>query len=99
MERVPPEVLARAAVEQVAALHGATFTGELRRDLIRAIDRSLRTAIELERDACVSLCQERHKLWETTADKASTPEALRAEARPRANEAAYLADAIANKRP
>ena len=99
MEKVPPEVLARAAVEQVAALHGAAFTGELRRDLIRAIDRSLRTAIELERDACVSLCQERHKLWETTADKPSTPEALRAEARPRANEAAYLADAIANNAP
>jgi hypothetical protein len=95
MEKVPPEVLARAVVEQVAIVHGDALSPELRRDLIRAIHRSLRTAIELEREACVSLCQERHRLWETTVDKPTTPEALRAEARPRANEAAYLADAIA----
>jgi hypothetical protein len=95
MDKVPPEVLARAAVEQVAALHGAALSPELRRDLIRAINHTLRTAIELERQACVSLCLERHRLWEATEDQPTTPEALRAEARPRANEAAFLADAIA----
>jgi hypothetical protein len=95
MEKLPPEVLARAAVEQVAAVHGAAFTSEIRRDLIRAIDKAVRTAIALQRDACVSLCQRRHQLWEATADKPATPEGLREEARTRANEAAYLADAIA----
>jgi hypothetical protein len=34
-------------------------------------------------------------LWEATADKQETPEPLREEGRTRANEAAYLADAIA----
>jgi hypothetical protein len=97
MEKLPPEVLARAAVEQVTAVHGALVTPELRRDLMRAIDRALRTAIHLEHDACVAVCRARHRLWEGTVDKPTTPEALRAEARARANEAAYLADALAGE--
>ncbi len=98
MQDVPTEVLARAAVEQVAAAHGAAFTSELRRDLILAIDKALRTAVRLERDACVDICQHRQRLWEVTGDKPSTPDALRPEARARANEAAYLADALAGRR-
>ena len=97
MHEVPPEVLARAAVEQVAAAHGAALTSEMRRDLIIAIDKALRTAVQIERDACVEICQHRHRLWEVTSDKPTTPEALRPEARARANEAAYLADALAGR--
>jgi hypothetical protein len=97
MEEVPPEVLARAAVEQAAAAHAGVFTPEIRRDLIRAIDRAIRTAIELEREACVSICQRRNRLWEATAGKPGAPDALRAEGRTRANEAAYLADALATR--
>jgi hypothetical protein len=97
MHEVPPEVLARAAVEQVAAAHGAALTSEMRRDLILAIDKALRTAIQIERDACVDICQHRLRLWEVTGDKPITPDALRPEARARANEAAYLADALAGR--
>jgi hypothetical protein len=97
MHEVPPEVLARAAVEQVAAAHGAALTSELRRDLILAIDKALRTAVQIERDACVDTCQHRRRLWEVTGDNPTTPEALRPEARARANEAAYLADALAGR--
>jgi hypothetical protein len=97
MEEVPPEVLARAAVEQAAAAHADVFTPEIRRDLIRAIDRAIRTAIELERDACVKICQRRQRLWETTADKPGATEPLRHEGRTRANEAAYLADALSTR--
>ncbi len=95
MEKLHPEVLARAAVEQAAAGNAGAYTSAMRRDLIRAIDRALRTAIQLERDACVTVCQERHRLWDATAEKASTTDRLREEARMRANEAAYLADALA----
>jgi hypothetical protein len=97
MHEVPLEVLARAAVEQVAAAYGAALTSELRRDLILAIDKTLRTAIQIERDACVDICQRRHRLWEVTGDKPTTPDVLRSEARARANEAAYLADALAGR--
>jgi hypothetical protein len=47
-----------------------------------------------EREAHVELCVRRRELWERTADRAGTPAGLAAEARARANEAAYLADAI-----
>jgi hypothetical protein len=97
MNEVPPEVLARAAVEQVAAAHGAGLTSEMRRDLILAIDKAVRTAVRIERDACVDICQHRRRLWEIAGDKPTTPEALRPEARARANEAAYLADALAGR--
>jgi hypothetical protein len=97
MQEVPLEVMARAAVEQVAGAHGAALTSELRRDLILAIDKALRTAIQIERDACVDICQHRQRLWEITGDKPTTPEPLRPEARARANEAAYLADALAGR--
>jgi hypothetical protein len=97
MHEVPPEVLARATVERMAAAHGAAFTAEMRRDLILAIDKALRTAIQIERDACVDICQHRQRLWEAPGDKPTTPEAIRPEARARANEAAYLADALAGR--
>lgn len=97
MHEVPPEVLARAAVEQVAAAHATALTAELRRDLILAIDKALRTAIQIERDACADVCQHRRRLWEVTGDKPTTSDTLRLEARARANEAAYLADALAGR--
>src|SRR5688500_6774419 len=97
MREMPSEILARAALEQVAAAHGAALTSEMRRDLILAIDKAVRTAVQIERDACVDLCQHRQRLWEVTGDKPTTPEALRPEARARANEAAYLADALAGR--
>jgi hypothetical protein len=67
----------------------------LRDELANTIQTALQTAMRHEREAHVELCVRRRELWERTADRAGTPTGLAAEARSRANEAAYLADAIA----
>jgi hypothetical protein len=68
----------------------------LRDELAHAVQTALQTAIRHERQAHVELCHRRRELWERTADKSGTSAGLAAEARARANEAAYLGDAIAS---
>jgi hypothetical protein len=66
----------------------------MREDLARRVERALRDALAADRKAAAALCLERQALWEATEARPTSPEPLRAEARGRANEAAYLADAI-----
>jgi hypothetical protein len=47
-----------------------------------------------ERGRCAKLCRERVELWRNTALAGSSLPSAREEARSRANEAQYLADAI-----
>jgi len=49
-----------------------------------------------ERDACIALCRQRHAMWESTEGRSTISEPLRQESRSRANEAAVIADALAD---
>ena len=68
---------------------------DLVRELAVAMELALLTAVHAERRACAAECNRRSALWQATADRSETPELLRAEARCRGNEAAYLADLLA----
>ena len=69
----------------------------LTRELATAIEIALLGAVRAERRACVEECQRRAALWETTGARDGASELTRQEARCRANEASYLADALATK--
>ena len=97
MQIIAPETLARAVAEQLAVAHPDVARSGLREDLIRQVAKALRTAVQLEREAVAGLCRERQRLWEATEQRPQTPEPMRAEARARANEAAYLGDAIVER--
>lgn len=75
----------------------ARISIELARELAAAIELALLTAVRAERRACAAECTRRADLWARTADGTGT-EAIRSEARCRANEALYLADALATRR-
>jgi hypothetical protein len=94
MEEFSPEVLATIVAERFADSHGGVISAAMREDLARRVERALREALAADRRAAAALCLARQSLWVATEAKATTPEPLRAEARSRANEAAYLADAI-----
>jgi len=93
-EDLSPEVLATVVAEQFADAHGTVFTAVMREDLSRRLERALRAAVRASRKGAAALCRERHALWLATEASPATSELLHAEARARANEAAYLADAI-----
>jgi len=93
-EDLSPEVLATVVAEQFADAHGEVFTAVMREDLSRRLERALREAVRTSRKGAAALCRERHALWLATEASPATSELLHAEARARANEAAYLADAI-----
>jgi hypothetical protein len=94
MEDLSPEVLATIVAEKFGDSYGGVINAVMREDLARRVERSLREALAADRKAAAALCLERQALWVATEAKPTTPEHLRAEARSRANEAAYLADAI-----
>jgi hypothetical protein len=94
MEALSPEVLATVVAETFGDSYGGAINAVMRDDLARRLERALREALAAERKAAAALCLERHALWVSTEARPTTPEPLRAEARSRANEAAYLADAI-----
>jgi hypothetical protein len=93
-EAVSPEVLATVLAEQYGDSYGGVINASMRQDLTRRIERTIREALAAERRQIAALCLRRKALWEETEAGASSTELLRAEARSRANEAAYLADAI-----
>jgi hypothetical protein len=93
-EALPPEVMATVLAEQFGDACGSVIDASMRQDLTRRIERTLREALAGERRSIVALCLRRQALWEETEGRPGTTEPLRAEARSRANEAAYLADAI-----
>jgi hypothetical protein len=94
MEDLSPEVLATVVAETFGDSYGGVVNAVMREDLTRRVERALRAAVVADRKAAAALCLERHALWVATEARPTSPEPLRAEARSRANEAAYLADAI-----
>lgn len=66
----------------------------LQQELAVLVETALRSTSREERESCASLCDSRRDLWMSTEGQPTTPAQLRVEARARANEAAYLADAI-----
>jgi hypothetical protein len=94
MEDLTPEVLATIVAEKFGDSYGGVINAVMREDLARRVERAVREALATDRKAVAALCLERQALWVATEARPSTTEPLRAEARSRANEAAYLADAI-----
>jgi len=97
MEDLTPEVLATLVAEKFGDSYGERINAVMREDLTRRVERALREALVADRKATAALCLERQALWVATEARPSTLEPLRAEARSRANEAAYLADAIQSR--
>lgn len=94
MQSLSPEVLATLVAAEFVEAHPGSINDVQRDQLIQRIEITLRRAMRQEREACAALCSRRHTLWESTESRADAPEILRQEARFRANEAAYLADAL-----
>src|SRR6266508_2110465 len=94
MEDLSSEVLATLVAERFGDAYGDVINAVMREDLARRVERVLREALVADRRAISALCLERQALWVATEARLSRPEHLRAEARSRANERAYLADAI-----
>jgi hypothetical protein len=94
MEALSPEVLATVVAEKFGDSYGSVINTVMREDLARRVERAIREALVTDRKATAAICLERQALWVATEAGPATPEHLRAEARSRANEAAYLADAI-----
>jgi hypothetical protein len=86
--------LATLVAETFGDAHGGAIDAGMREDLAERVERALREALIAGREAAAALCRERQALWVATEARSHTSEPLRAEARGRANEAAYLADAI-----
>jgi hypothetical protein len=94
MEHLSPEVLATVVAEKFGDSYAGVINAGMREDLARRVERAIREALVAEGEAASAVCRERQALWVATESHPATPEHLRAEARARANEAAYLADAI-----
>ena len=94
MEHVSPEVLATVVAEKFGDSYGGLIDARMRDDLAGRVERAIREALLVDRKAAAALCLQRQALWVATEAGPTTTEHLRAEARSRANEAAYLADAI-----
>ena len=96
MEPLSPEVLATVVAAEVAEAHQPAVTEAMRDDLAARIETVLRRMARQERDACIALCRQRHAMWESTEGRSTISEPLRQESRSRANEAAVIADALAD---
>jgi hypothetical protein len=94
MEDLSHEVLATIVAETFGDSYGGAINAVMRDDLARRIERALREAVVADRKAAAALCLQRQALWEAAESRPTSSDHLRAEARSRANEAAYLADAI-----
>jgi hypothetical protein len=98
MEELSAEVLAIVVAEKFGDSYGGLINAAMREDLAGRVERALREALIADRKAAAALCRERHALWVATEARHTSTEPLRAEARSRANEAAYLADALESLR-
>jgi hypothetical protein len=94
MEHLSPEVLATIVAEKFGDSYGGIINAVMREDLARRVERTIREAVAADRKTTAAVCLDREALWVATEAAPTTAEHLRAEARSRANEAAYLADAI-----
>jgi len=89
-----PEVIAAVVAERFGEAHADVMGPALRQELCGRIEAALWQALRGQSHAHAELCRRRQKMWENTESRPNSPEPLRAEARSRGNEAAYLADAI-----
>jgi hypothetical protein len=94
MDETSPEVIATVAAERFGDAYGEVISAAMRQDLCRRIESAIRVALRDKGSAFAKLCRARQTLWEATEARPVTSALLRAEARARANEAAYLADAV-----
>lgn len=74
--------------------HPGLDSPPLRAELATRIEVTLRGAVETEREACSRLCDDRARLWSSSAEREGLPGQARRDAQARANEATYLADAL-----
>jgi hypothetical protein len=86
-----PSVVARFVADDFFAAFDPHASADARMSLATRIETALHAAIAEERSECAELCDKRADLWQRTE---TTPSPLRAEARPRSVEAAFIADAI-----
>jgi hypothetical protein len=96
MDTFDPEVVAAVLAAELDEM-GTPGDPAARDARVARIEAALRGAMRAGREACVALCLRRRALWERTESNLQTSELLRAEARHRGNEAAYLADALAEE--
>ena len=87
-------LLARVIAKDFAGASGLALSGGALQDLAHRIETGMRTAVHQQRELLVAQCDARVELWRRSEERAGAPESLRAEARARANEAAYLADVV-----
>jgi hypothetical protein len=94
MSTFHPEVAAVVLAAELVERYPAALDPAMRDHLAGRIEALLVTAMAAEREACAELCARRQALWERTENDPATVEVMRAEARFRGNEAAYLSDAL-----
>jgi hypothetical protein len=94
MDELSVPLLARMISTDFARVSGSALSEEALRDLTVRIETGIRAALHHQRDVLVAQCEERCELWTRTEQREGVPGSLRAEARARANEAAYLRDAL-----
>ncbi|BDG04209.1 hypothetical protein [Anaeromyxobacter oryzae] len=94
MDELSVPLLSRMISTDFARTSGRALSDETLTLLALRIETGIRTALNQQRDAFVARCDARCELWTRTEQRADAPGNLRAEARARANEAAYLRDAL-----
>ena len=94
MDELSVPLLSQMISTDFARASGRALSDEALGDLAVRIETGIRTALHHQRDALVAQCEARHELWTRTEQREGVPGSLRAEARARANEAAYLRDAL-----
>jgi hypothetical protein len=94
MDELSVPLLSQMISTDFARVSGCPLSDETLRDLAVRIETGIRTALNHQREALVAQCEARCELWTRTEQGAGVPGNLRAEARARANEAAYLRDAL-----
>ena len=94
MDELSVPQLSRMISTDFARASGCALSDETLGDLAVRIETGIHTALHHQRDALVAQCRARYELWTRTEQREGVPGSLRAEARARANEAAYLRDAL-----
>jgi hypothetical protein len=90
--------VARVAADDFRRGREAIISPRLAQELATAIEIALLTAVRAEQRACAEECTRRGELWQRTAEREGIADHARREAEHRANEALYLADALATRK-
>jgi len=89
-----PEQLARTVASGFARRYRPLLTDSIQRELADKIQEAIQSAVLAERNECISVCLGRYELWAPYEHRASALVDIRLDAMARANEDAYLADAL-----